>query len=78
MPAIRVVVAGQAGRLPYKRCGAGNGAVEGEDFADAVLFERKLVGHMTGFECIAPNDNFAVAEQMVIDHLRVTTEMMTR
>ena len=53
--------------------GAGDGAVEGEDFADAVLFdggpERELAGDMARFDGIALHDDFAVAEDVRIHHL---------
>ena len=57
-----------------RRALAGDGAVEGEDFADAVLFdggpERELVGDVARFDGIALHDDFAVAEDVRIHHLR--------
>ena len=61
--------------------GAGDGAVEGEDFADAVLFdggpERELVGDGARFDGIALHDDFAVAEDVRIYLPDVTTETTT-
>ena len=59
-----------------------DGAVEGEDFADAVLLdggpERELVGDVARFDGIALHDDFAVAEDVCIFNIsEVTTETTT-
>ena len=68
------MVADAFGAVAREGCGAGDGTVEGEDFADAVLFdggpERELDGDMARVDGIAMHDEFAVAEDVRIHHLR--------
>ena len=56
-----------------KSRGGRDGAVESEDFPDAVLFdggpERELIGNVARFDGIALHDDFAVAEDVRIHHL---------